>query len=85
MRCPVAKFRKKPVVVEAVRWRDSSDSYDLAQFVGTMASIGTEVYIHTPEGDMRVSPGDWVIKGVMGEFYPCKPDVFAATYEPVGD
>ena len=39
--------------------------------------------IRTLEGDMKVTPGDWIIRGVQGEFYPCKPDIFAATYEPV--
>ena len=41
------------------------------------------VNIHTLEGVMRADPGDWIIKGIKGEFYPCKPDIFAATYEPV--
>lgn len=41
------------------------------------------VFIHTLEGDMIVSPGDYVIKGVKGEFYPCKPDIFEQTYEPI--
>lgn len=40
-------------------------------------------YINTLEGKMTVSPGDWIIKGISGEFYPCKPDIFAITYEPV--
>jgi hypothetical protein len=40
--------------------------------------------IATAEGTMRVSPGDWIIRGVKGEFYPCKPDIFEATYEPEG-
>ena len=40
------------------------------------------VFIKTLEGDMRADPGDWVIRGVQGEFYPCKPDIFTATYEP---
>jgi hypothetical protein len=42
-----------------------------------------ELIISTLEGDLRASPGDWIIRGVKGEFYPCKPDIFAATYEPV--
>ena len=44
-----------------------------------------ELDIHTLEGTMRATPGDWIIQGVKGEFYPCKPDVFAETYEPVGE
>ncbi|MFD3835338.1 hypothetical protein ACFWWC_03650 [Streptomyces sp. NPDC058642] len=47
------------------------------------SGIEDHILIHTPEGDMRALPGDWVIRGVKGEFYPCKPDIFAATYEPV--
>ena len=43
----------------------------------------TEVVIHTLEGDMKASPGDWIITGVNGEQYPCKPDIFEKTYEPV--
>jgi len=43
------------------------------------------VYIETLEGRMMATPGDWIIKGVNGEFYPCKPDIFEATYEPAGD
>jgi hypothetical protein len=78
----VAKFRKKPVVVEAIQWSGPPDDAALAAFAGHWASIGAEVYLTTPEGAMRVSPGDWVIRGVKGEFYPCKPDIFAATYEP---
>lgn len=76
------KFRKKPVVIEAIQWNGPADDSALERFAGHWASIGAEVYITTPEGVMRVSPGDWVIRGVNGEFYPCKPDIFAATYEP---
>ena len=43
-----------------------------------------ELIIHTLEGDMKASPGDWIITGVNGEQYPCKPDIFEKTYEPVG-
>lgn len=58
------KFRKKPVVIEAVRTE-------------------TMVSIETLEGVMTANPGDWIITGIKGERYPCKPDIFAATYEPV--
>ena len=44
---------------------------------------GNSMIIETLEGDMKASPGDWIIRGVSGEFYPCKPDIFALTYEPV--
>ena len=77
----VKRVEKIPVVVEALKWDGPADDSALAAFAGHWASIRAEVYITTLEGAMRVSPGDWVIKGVEGEFYPCKPDVFAATYK----
>ena len=46
---------------------------------------GSPIIIQTLEGDMRADPGDWIITGVKGERYPCKPDIFAATYDPVGE
>ncbi len=78
----MAKYRKKPVVIEAVQWNGPQDDAALERFAGHWASIGAEVYITTLEGAMRVSPGDFVIRGVRGEFYPCKPEIFAATYDP---
>lgn len=85
------KFRKKPVVIEAVRYGPETESKsldefqdDIADFVDANIDItGDQIIIQTLEGDMYASPGDWVIKGVKGEFYPCKPDIFAATYEEV--
>lgn len=81
------KFRKKPVVIEAVQVTDDSIE-DVLRWLnsgkaGFTLSLKGEFHINTLEGDMEVSPGDWVIKGVKGEFYPCKPDIFAATYDPV--
>jgi hypothetical protein len=72
------KFRKKPVVIEATQWFKDGDHYAVIH-----ASLsGMPVYvIDTLEGEMLVSPGDWIIKGVKGEHYPCKPDIFEATYE----
>ena len=67
------KYVKKPVVVEAVQWFAEGDHP--AVISGC---------IQTLEGQMRVSPGDWIITGVNGEHYPCKPDVFEKTYEPFG-
>ena len=83
------KFRKKPVVIEAFQWKplspDAADkdvplwlvmsNYDLGP--------GNSLMIKTLEGTMRADPGDWIIRGVNGEFYPCKPDIFEATYEKV--
>lgn len=81
------KYRKKPVVIEAVRF-DGQDRDTIIRFVGEAAMVvgrTREVHIKTPEGSMHVSPGDWVIRGVKGEYYPCKPDIFEATYEPVSE
>ena len=77
-------YRKKPVVVEAVQWTGENHA-EMCEF------IDQEVFeikpkegliIHTLEGNHHASPGDYIIKGVNGEFYPCKPDIFAKTYEP---
>jgi hypothetical protein len=84
----MAKFRKKPVVIEAMEMREPSDPHDIARWCGGrvcgVGACGEKVWIEidTLEGTMRGDYGDWIIKGVKGEFYPCKPDIFAATYEP---
>lgn len=82
-------YRKKPVKVEAVRLDDYNGG-DVANWCGGAlrggpggGSKGGSVIIPTLEGRMTASPGDWIIRGVKGEFYPCKPGIFAATYEPV--
>ena len=77
------KFRKKPVVIEAVQFlgdymhRDPSGLCRCLEVGG-----GNDPHIHTLEGPLHVSIDDWIITGVKGEKYPCKPDIFAATYEP---
>ena len=77
------KFRKKPVVIEARRYaRDKLNADRVAQWCGGTRTLEGLV-IHTLEGSMLAEYGDWIIKGVKGEFYPCKPDIFNATYEPV--
>jgi len=78
------KFRKKPVVIEAVQWTGDNGG-ELREFVGEAliwSPTVCEFTIHTLEGYMRADKGDWIIRGIKGEFYPCKPDIFAATYEP---
>lgn len=78
------KFRKKPVVIEAVKWTGANVE-DLELF-GVPLSQGRasgEIGICTLEGCMFASPQDWIICGIKGEFYPCKPDIFEATYEAV--
>lgn len=93
-------FRKKPVIVEAIQWsgdlnelasvqaldnhgpREDVRIYPCPSRIGeTLHDLG----IQTLEGVMLAKPGDWIIKGVAGEVYPCKPDIFAATYEQVMD
>lgn len=74
------KFRKIPVVIDAIRYTGNNEA--AAAFVGDQFEVNvTETGIQTLEGFMRVQPGDYIIKGVQGEFYPCKPDIFEATYE----
>jgi hypothetical protein len=78
------KYRKKPVVIEAVQY-DGHNFAEISAWAGiTIAEKFTGgLLIDTLEGQMRADLGDWVIKGVQGEFYPCKPGIFEATYEPV--
>lgn len=75
------EYRKKPVVIEAVQWTGENMGDILSFFGGAALREGQDIIIGTLEGEMRAMPGDWIIKGVKGEFYPCKPDIFAATYE----
>jgi len=76
------KFRKKPVVIEAVQFV-AANFNQIEEFVGGDAEFRDgELIVATLEGPLRAAPNDWIIKGVKGEFYPCKPDIFAATYEP---
>jgi len=81
------KYRKKPVVIEAFRFdgrnRGLIVSWMLDHSVTVPDPLGEAFLIPTLEGVMRASIGDYIIKGVQGEFYPCKPDIFAATYEAV--
>ena len=88
----MAKFRKKPVVIEAFQLQDPNKHTDAADELHEWAdahgftkweSSADGVIIETLEGHMLASPGDWIIKGVAGEFYPCKPDIFEATYDRV--
>lgn len=94
----VRRFRKKPVVIEAMLYDGSKESFDAIWdwmeratgeddggpnqgYKGTENEPG-EFGIRTLEGKIYASPGDVIIRGVKGEFYPCKPDIFSATYEP---
>ncbi len=76
-------YRKKPVVIEAVQW-STGDKLPGGCFYGRGETFDLACcFIETLEGVMRVNSGDWVITGVKGEIYPCKPDIFAVTYEAV--
>ena len=76
------KYRKKPIVIEALQF--NGNFAECEAFVGGDAEFRNgELIIATLEGAMHASPGDWIIRGVKGEFYPCKPDIFEATYEVV--
>ena len=91
----IKKYVKKPVVIEAIQWNENNLE-EVMQFVGsefkydenTEYATNKFVYfkttkrllIHTLEGTMEVSKGDYIIKGIKGEFYPCKPDIFEASY-----
>jgi hypothetical protein len=95
------KYRKKPVVIEATQWfKDGDHPYvrmcwfdawgKVRWAPGDSESINIFGCIRKPaiatlEGWHAVTPGDWIITGVKGEHYPCKPDIFEMTYEPVGD
>jgi hypothetical protein len=90
----MAQYRKKPVVIEAFLWTGGPEQAEDPEWAcsairdGLMRftkpgtpDVGLEIV--TLEGVMRAARGDWIIKGVAGEIYPCKPDIFAATYEEV--
>ena len=78
------KYRKRPVVVEAVQYINTTDGVaDVLRFVQLpiVSVFNNHLTIRTLEGTMRANPWDWIICGVRGEYYPCKPDIFDATYE----
>lgn len=82
----MARFRKLPVTIEAIRFVGDNLA-EIAEFTGYELDINDGDYhetliIETLEGDMSAQVGDWIIKGVKGELYPCKPDIFDVTYEP---
>ena len=86
----MGKFRKKPIVVYAVQWiggiECEQEIKSLDEHGGKVVFLGIpphEVSIETLEGTMKANFNDWVIKGAKGELYPCKPDIFEATYEVV--
>jgi len=84
----MTKYRKKPVIIEAVQWK-GGNPFEILDFIeGSDRAVdmqeGCDFFkIKTLEGDMTVSPSDYIIKGIQGEIYPCKPDIFKDTYEEV--
>ena len=77
------KYRKKPIVVEAVEWTGKNQD-EIMKFIGdSMYWKGDGLHIFTLEGDHFANIGDFIIKGVANEFYPCKPNIFWKTYEEV--
>lgn len=88
------KFKKKPVVIEALQWDGTlatigairefmKPNYPLIPELDQVQYKKVSLIIRTLEGDHEAKVGDWIIKGIKGEFYPCKPDIFKKTYEPV--
>jgi hypothetical protein len=75
------KYRKRPVVIEAEQYKPEETK--LKGVVTITDKFGTYGKIVTMEGTMRAMPGDWIIRGVDNELYPCKPHIFEKTYEPV--
>ena len=80
----MTKYRKRPVVIEAVQW-DGNNLIEILQFSkdAFMDQDNVTLKIKTLEGVMTASRGDYIVKGVDGEFYPCKPDIFEKTYDEV--
>lgn len=91
----MGRYKKRPIVIEAFRWVISKESEDVPSWLANAMIDGTvtavfvpdralpDLEIKTLEGTMRVDYGDWIIQGVNGEIYPCKPDIFEKTYERV--
>ncbi len=84
----MAKYRKKPVVIEAWPFKNNKSCFDALREMDIPIKYDYQhnpnnCYFETLEGNMYLTDGDFVIKGVQGEFYPCKPDIFEQTYELV--
>ena len=90
------KFKNKPVTIEAIQFTGEDNLKEVLEFAEKSQSVtipsrkpgvAPTIFITIPtlEGDMRASVGDWIIRGVQGEYYSCKPDIFEATYEEVSE
>ena len=81
----MAKYRKKPIVIEAVEYIGQKPEEILLELGGTRGlwtNAEGNLCIKTPEGIMTANKGDYIIKGIKGELYPCKPDIFQKSYDP---
>lgn len=82
----MSKWRKKPVIIEAWQWTGSNfTSLQNVLPLGIYVLREDGLYIRTLEGDMKSLPGDWIIRGVQGEYYSCREDIFYSTYEWVSE
>ena len=82
----MTKYRKRPVVIEAMQYLNTKEGVaEVLRFVKRpiVGLFPDHLTVATLEGMMRANPGDWIIRGIQGEYYPCKPDIFDATYESV--
>jgi len=83
------KYRKRPVIIEAFQWTGGPDQEEDPEWIIDAINAGQiwfkdhHMYIHTLEGDHQANIGDFIIQGIQGEIYPCKPDIFESTYEKV--
>lgn len=82
------KYRKKPVIIDAVQWNPDKPLGDYPEWLAqeiqsTAIPVLMGLRIFTLEGGMTANPGDWIIRGIKGELYPCKDEIFRSTYEPV--
>jgi len=93
----MAKFQKRPLEVEAVQVKTEvmsyftehpiwlSKAYDNGTLTSKIGPNGQLILVKTPEGTMIAHDRDWIVRGITGEIYPCKPEIFAATYDPLED
>lgn len=77
----ISKIKRKPVELECIQYK-GNNVVELSEWIGVSLSTSPRgLFIQTLEGSMKVSIGDYIIKGIQGEFYPCKPDIFEKIYE----
>lgn len=79
------RYRHKPTIITAIKYT-GQNLPDVQRFLGyAYHHYHSKLFIKTPEGPMKASAGDWIVRGIQGEFYPVKPEVFEASYEPYND